>query len=630
MDERFLQLYNSELRHLRSSAGEFAKEYPRVAGQLGIDVDGNEEVHDPYVERLLEGFAYLTARIQRKLDAEFPRVSQGLLETIYPDYLAPTPSMAVVQMQPTLEDSALADGVLIPRGTKLRSRLGKNDRTACEFLTAQDLTLWPIRVADVAFHSSRDLARFNLPKNTKAQSAIRIRLQATAGLSFCDLSLDRLVFYLRGADHLPVSLYENIIANNVGVVLHEKDNMRLKNHAVEGQAIREIGFSADEALLPPSSRGFEGYRLIREYFALPQRFLFFSVNHLAPVIRQIKGNSLELLILLKIPSDDRLGEGQINESALSLYATPAINLFEKRADRVDISPGAHEHLITVDRTRPFDFEIYSVLKVTGHGGERQEFRPFFLSRDDETAKRAYYTLHREERPLTVHERNRTEKPPSYLGSLVSISLVDAANSPYHSELRELGVKALCTNRHLPLTMARGLERGDFEVEINQVETIRCITGPTRPLPSYAQGDIYWRLISHLSLNYLSLVDNDEEEGAAALRELLSLYVTEMKKGADQQIQKRQIEGISHVRSRPITKRMIDGPGRISFVRGLEIELQVNESAFEGFGVFILATVLEKFMAKQISMNSFTQTVLSSEQRGLIHRWPVQVGKKVIL
>jgi type VI secretion system protein ImpG len=631
MDERFLQLYDNELRHLRSTAGEFAKEFPRIAGQLGIDPDGQEEVEDPYVERLLEGFAYLTSRVQLKMDAEFPRVSQGLLETIYPDYLSPTPSMAIVQLQPVVEDPGLMEGVPVPRGTKLRSRLGKGERTPCEFVTAHDLTLWPIEIQEVSYHTSRDLGRFQLPKGkTEAQAALRIRLKAMAGAPFSEMTLDRLVFYLRGADQLPVALYENIVGGNAGAVLHSHQNMRVTNHFLGEEVIEEVGFGADEALLPPSPRGFEGYRLLREYFAFPQRYLFFGVNDFASSLAKIDHDEVDLLILLKNPNDERLGEGRIDSSSLALHATPAINLFEKRTDRVNINPGGHEHLVMVDRTKPRDYEVYAVEQVIGHGGERQEFLPFFRARDDDGTRRAFYTLNRRERPLTVHERERKQKVPSYLGSDVHISLVDSVCSPYHSDLRELGIRTLCTNRHLPLAMARGLSTSDFEIEINEVKSIRCLTGPTRPLPSYADGDVYWRLISHLRLNYTSLLDDEENGGAVALRELLNLYVTDLKKGSDKQIQQRQVEGLLSVKSKPITKRLADGPGRIAFVRGLEITVRFDEQAFEGFGVFVIGAVLERFFAKHVSTNSFTQTAITSEQRGEIHRWPVRIGKKVLI
>src|SRR5687767_5422533 len=145
MDERLLEHYNTELRHIREMAGEFAREFPKIAGRLALDKDAKEICPDPYVERLLEGVAYLAARIHLKLDAEFPRFTQALLETVYPHYLNPIPSMAVVRFDPEQGDDALAAGVPVPRATILRSMLGKGDKTACTFQTAHEVRLLSVR-----------------------------------------------------------------------------------------------------------------------------------------------------------------------------------------------------------------------------------------------------------------------------------------------------------------------------------------------------------------------------------------------------------------------------------------------------------------------------------------------------
>ncbi len=143
MDPRLLRYYNRELQHVREMGSEFAREYPKIAGRLGMD---GTEVADPYVERLLESFAFLTARVQLKIDAEFPDFTQNLMELVYPDYLAPLPAMAVAQFNPVPEEGALADGLLVPRNTSLRSITGKGDRTACEFRTGHDVTIWPVEM----------------------------------------------------------------------------------------------------------------------------------------------------------------------------------------------------------------------------------------------------------------------------------------------------------------------------------------------------------------------------------------------------------------------------------------------------------------------------------------------------
>src|SRR5437870_595193 len=197
MDERLLSLYNTELRHLREMAGEFAREYPKIAGRLALDRDAKEACPDPYVERLLEGFAWLAARVHLKLDAEFPRFTQALLETVYPHYLSPIPSMAIVRFDPDEHDAGLADGLPIPRGTLLRSNIGKGERTACTFQTGQEIRLLPLRIAQVRYFT-RDTVELNLPPELQAKAAIRIRLQATAGVSFGKMKFDPVTFFIRG------------------------------------------------------------------------------------------------------------------------------------------------------------------------------------------------------------------------------------------------------------------------------------------------------------------------------------------------------------------------------------------------------------------------------------------------
>src|SRR3954447_10885143 len=219
MDERLLSLYNTELRHLREMAGEFAREYPKIAGRLGMDREAKEACPDPYVERLLEGFAWLAARVHLKLDAEFPRFTQALLETVYPHYLSPIPSMAVVRFDPEANDSALAPGITIPRTTLLRSNLGKGERTACTFQTAHPVRLLPLKITEARYFT-RDLAELNLslPPQSNCKAALRIRLETTLPIPFKDIALDPLTFFLRGADEFPSMIYEQIFARRTGVV----------------------------------------------------------------------------------------------------------------------------------------------------------------------------------------------------------------------------------------------------------------------------------------------------------------------------------------------------------------------------------------------------------------------------
>jgi type VI secretion system protein ImpG len=624
MDERLLDHYNNELRHLRETAAEFAREFPKIAGRLALDKEAKEFCPDPYVERLLEGFAFLAARVHLKLDAEFPRFTQSILETVYPHFLTPIPSMAVVRFAPDEKEPSLAKGPVVPRGTSLKSILGKGERTACTFRTAHDVRLLPIKIAEVRYFT-RDLGELNLPRELGAKAALRIRLQATAGLTFDKIALDPITFYLRGADDFPVLIYEQIFAHKLGIVV-QTPGQRGKNLAVApANQVKRVGYAESQALLPPSPRSFEGYRLLREYFAFPQRFLFFELGGFASALAECQESQIDLIIPLA-QQETRL-EGRIDASCLDCGCTPVINLFPKQLDRILLTEWFSEFHVVPDRNRALDFEVFQIESVTGYGeaaGEEQEFKPFYLAKDTDLFSGAFFTTNRAPRVLTAREKQFGKKS-SYAGTEVFISLVDANAGPYRSDLRQLGIEALCTNRHLPIQMATGVSDSDFSMELSApISGIKCVTGPTVPRPSMAEGRFSWRLISHLSLNYFSLLDSRSAEGAAALREILKLYID----GADRQLQ-RQIEGLRNVKSKSILRR-VDSPGPITFARGLEIELEFDENAFEGTGVFLIGAVLEQFFAKYVSINSFTETVVRTQQRGVIMRWSAVPGKRQII
>lgn len=624
MDERLLEHYNTELRHLREMAAEFAREFPKIAGRLALDKEAKEICPDPYVERLLEGFAFLAARIHLKLDAEFPRFTQALLETIYPHYLSPIPAMAIVRFDPEAGDSALATGIPIPRGTLLRSNIGKGERTSCTFRTAHPVRLLPIKVTEARYFT-RDLGELNLPPEAACKAAFRIRLETTVPLPFKDIALDPLSFFIRGSDDLPSMIYEQIFAARSGVALLSPSERGKLLGVLPPACIRRVGFSDDETLLPASPRSFEGYRMLREYFAFPQRYRFFGLAGLEDALKNCAGQQLDILILLK-DVDTRL-ETRVTASCFELFCTPAINLFSKHLDRIELSDRFSEFQVVADRNRPLDFEIFELESVTGYGaltGEEQEFRPFYLARDTDSGTGGFYTVNRVPRVLSAREK-KFGSHSVYAGTDAYLSLVDSQSAPYRTDLRQLGITALCTNRHLPIQLAVGVSRSDFTMDVSApVAAIRCLSGPTLPRPSQAEGRFSWRLISHLSLNYLSLVEAGGHDGASAIREILRLYADT----SDRQTV-RQIEGLLKIESKTVVRRA-QAPGPVSFARGLEIGLTFDEHAFEGTGVFILGAVLEQFFAKYVSLNSFTETVIRTQQRGEIMRWPAQMGKRQIL
>jgi type VI secretion system protein ImpG len=618
---RRLDYYNEELQYLREMGEVFARENPKVAGRLGLD---SFECADPYVERLLEGVAFLTARVRMKLDDEFPSFTQSLVETVYPHYLCPTPSMTVVQFQPDYAEPSLAEGVTIPRDSVLRSGGGIGDDYSCQYRTGHDVTLWPIVLTEAEYYT-REISSLGLPDRRDVSAGIRLRLKTMGGLLFSDIDLNKLTLFIRGGGDVGARLYEAIFSHGVGVVMRPTGTAPAWQRTLSAERIRQVGFGDDEHLLPYGSRSFQGYRLLHEFFAFPQRYMFFEIGGLNKYIGSAVTTELDIFILLK-QGDPRL-ENEVAANNFVLNCAPAINLFPLEPDRVDVSDTVSRFHIVGDRTRPLDFEIYQVNRITGHGthmGDRQVFEPFYSAKGYDSESRAYFSTHRMPRRLSERELNHGTRS-GYSGSEVYVSLVDANAAPYSPDIRQLALETLCTNRDLPLLMQTGVLNSDFTLDAHApVEGIRVVAGPTSPRASLAEGAFTWRIINHLSLNYLSLMDTEEGDAASALRELLGLYGSV----ADPGIRK-QINSLRQVRSAPITRR-VEGPGQIAFARGLEIQVTMEEESVEGAGTFLLGAVLERFFAKHVSLNSFTETVIQTSEQGELKRWKARMGQRKLV
>jgi type VI secretion system protein ImpG len=619
MDSRLLHHYNNELHFMREMGGEFARHFPKIGGRLGME---NLECSDPYVERLLEGFAFLTARVQLKIEEEFPRFCQHLLEMVYPDYLAPLPSMTIVQLMPDSGDGDLVDGFTVERGTRLRSGLGPQMQTPCEFRTSHDVELYPISITDADYLATRaSLANLGIRPDRQVGAGISIKIDAAKGVRIGDLAMHELPLFLSGSGTIPLTLYEHILAGVCGLSIIHGEKANRKVVSLSKTNVQAYGFGADQAMLNFRSRSFEGYRLLREYFAFPERFRFINFTGLNKALSDIEGESFELVIHLKSRENDL--ENVVDKSHFMPFCTPAINLFPKRTDRISLNTKDHEFHLVADKSRPMDYEIHQVLGVTGYGkhtDERQEFLPFYGLKGDHIPAEhaAFFTVQRKPRMLSSQQHARGARS-AYLGQEVFISLVDANEAPYSTELIQAGVHTMCSNRDLPMQMPLAQKGGDFNLEVNApVDTIKCVAGPTRPGNQITTGDYAWRVISHLSLNYLSLIDENEDEGAAALRELLELYSN------GNTVSERQINGLMKVNAKPVTRRL-PIPGPISFGRGLEITMTLDAGGFEAGGMYLFGSVLNEFFSKYVSINHMTETVVLREDKTEVARWPVKTG-----
>lgn len=618
MDAKFLEFYNQELKFIRETGAEFAKEYPKIAGRLGLD---GFDCSDPYVERLLEGFAFLSARIHLKLDASFPKFTQHLMEQLFPTFLQPTPSMIIAQFNPDFDEGSLTEGVEIPKQTALHSLLGKGEQTACEYRTSHDIKLWPLKLSKAEFVNAQELATYttNTSLSYSPKTAIMLTLETAPGIKFSEIALDSLMLHIRGTESFPLYLFEALFKGYQGCLYKSSGKKWRKQEAKTNIAAH--GYSKEEALTSYCNRQFDGFRLLKEYFAFAKRYLFLSIDNLQATLKQCQEEKIQLLLLLD-HNDTRL-ENLVSADNFALHCTPAINLFPKRAERINVSRLNNDFHVVPDKLRPLDFEVCSVNNIKGFSSSLDsttDFNPLYGG--DEASNNhhsAFYTTSRETRNLNVNQRKFGHRS-SYIGTEVYLSLVDPKNAPYADSLRQLAVDTLCCNRDLPLMMPLGKSKTDFTIETGApCESVRCVGEPTRPSSPLSEGNIAWDLINQLSINFLGINDDESTSALTKLKTLLGLMMNKKDNA-----QSKQIDGIIDLKTRQITSRL-PFAGPICFGRGVAIELTVDELAYEGNSVFMLGMILDQFFAQYVSINSFTQLILNSSDSGEIYRWPIRIG-----
>jgi len=626
MDPRLLEYYNQELIYMRELAGEFAQAHPKIARRLGMQAG---EVADPYVERLIESFCFMSARMQIKLDAEFPRFTGRLLDVLYPNYVAPTPSMAVARLYPSRTEGNLVDGFPIARGTAFTARIPAGETTACEFRSGQDITIYPLEIVEARLTGiPPDIPALDsyVPAHTQVRGALRLRLRTTGEAKISRLrGLDRLPVYLAGDEQVASHLFELLHAAGVATLTGEPGHFTTRRrplHAVTNNAVVHDGFGTEQGLLPLTWSKFHGHNLLHEYFACPSRFYFFTLTGLEEGLRQVDSKEVEIVVLLD-QSPDRLAN-LVDASRFALFCTPVINLFPKRTDRIDLSEAESEFHVVPARLAPLDYEVFSVETMSGQvdlTSAQLEFRPLYQTlNNDEGNYGRYFSTRRERRLMSDSARRYGTRTP-YIGSEMFVSLVDQHEAPYAESIRYLSVNAHVTNRDLPRLVPRDGIDDLTMADSAPLESIGLIRAPTAPQAPYAEREMAWRLIRQLNFNYLPLEDLDHRPGGQGLRDLLRLFLND---GNSEH--RRQVESLVGVMTRPVTRKL-PGNGPLVFGRGIECSLTVDENGFSGTSPYLFGVVLEHYLARHVSINSFTQTEMHSMQRGRVARWPVRMGAR---
>ncbi len=618
LDPRLLRFYNDELAYLRDDARAFGEEHETVAGRLGLKTPTDP---DPYVERLLEGVAYLGARVQLKLHDQYPEFTQHLLHAVQPHYLAPTPSMCVAGFEPKEGDPILIKGHQVPRGTPLVATAGDANGAPVQFRTGHDVTLWPLRITQAEYLASRAaVAPFAAAADVRAEAGLRLRFETTPGVDLPQVLPANLPIYLAGSEAVPGELYRQIAGETLAVIARSADAAAGGAGWARLPLPGQVGFADSEALLPAEQRSFRGYRLLAEYFACPERFLFVDLKELARAFRASpKACDVVLLFSRSAP----VLHQAVQPANFRLHATPAINLFEKQLGRVQVSRFEHEHHVVPDRTRPLDFEIFRVLDVQAHQHGQVDPRTVaplyaFGALLYDWSEALFYTTQLRPRRLSTREQ-RLRKRTDYVGTETWISLTAPGDPSRLDEVNELAVRALVTNRELPELLSF---RGDqhFTVSGVPVRAVSVLRAPTRPRPPLGLGDAAWRVIGHLTPNYATLAP-EEGEDPRVLRDHLALYGRQ-----DDPSLRRQVDGVLGVSSSKVARR-VPGLDRMAIARGHRVKLRLDDGAFDRGRMFLFGAVVERFLAEFASINSFTETHVSSAGEGEFARWPPRIGRQ---
>lgn len=601
MDDKLLYYYEQELTFIRQMGAEFAKKYPKIAVRLLLEPD---KCDDPHTERLIEAFAFISGRIRKKIDDDFPEITESLLNIIYPHYVNPIPSMAIVKFEP-IQQNISEGGYQIGEKTTLYSK--PVNGKPCQFTTCYPVILWPVEVVSAEIQEPKTLVK-------NAVQAIVIRLKTFNNLSFSELGWKNLRFFLNGPYQHIFHLYE-LLFNNVCHIECESANQHGGKVKIPlaPDDIRPVGFDPAENMLPYSSRSFPGYLLLFEYFCFPEKFLFFDLNGLEKIQAMELNDTMDIWFYLNRKAKSHL---VIDKDTFCLNGTPVVNLFNRIAEPIRVEHLKTEYNVIPNIRRQEATEIYSINKVTATSASSPdkavEYKPFYslrhhLDDEDSYGLRAYW-----------HMQRRPSGRKGDEGTEVFLSFADLNFKMVDPEAEILTIHTTCTNRDLPPRLPFGDPNGDFSIEVAApVKQINCLIKPSSVRRPTLGGALQWRLISHLSLNYLSLVNG----GGDALKEILKLYDFDNSPSTRQQIQ-----GIVSLHSQHVTRRI----GQ-SFCRGVRVTIEFDENKFVGAGVYLFASVLERFLGQYVSVNSFSQMVAKTIQnKEVLKTWAPRSGNQVLL
>jgi len=609
--DELLPYYEKELAFIRQMGAEFANEHPKIAGRLGINA---ETIEDPHVSRLIESFAYLNARIQHKLDDDFPELSDALLSVLFPHYQRPIPAMTIVQF--VADSEKMESACHLEKDSLLDTEQYNGE--SCRFRTIYDTTIHPFEVAE-----AKVLGRpFTTPGSKQfkgAAAVLKLSLQTFAEETlFTKEKPDRIRFYLKGQSQHINPLYERLL-NQCQAIFLANSEEHSNPVRLPISTIQPVGFALDEGLLPYPETSFMGYRLLTEYFAFPEKFMFFELRGFADKIPENAQNRLDFYIYLA-ESDIEL-EHNISAQSFQLGCVPAVNLFHHRADPIKLDHTSTEYEIIADARRPEGYEIYSIEAVSAStsSGDTESYLPLYgVNHENQNQENhAYWFSSRRHAKLGNNLRDEATD--------VFLSLVDLHFNPNNPDDRTLALETICSNRNQPANLPFSNQQPLLQCvdSAPPCSAIRCLTQPGTSIQPSLRNNARWRLISHLSLNHLSITGGDQATNA--LKEILRLYDFK-----DASVNRAQIDSINRITCRSINAPLsIDG--HTSLCRGIEVEIELDDLHMSGSSSFLFATVLEHFFALYCSINSFTRVLVKLKNKeGYLKKCPPRAGEKILL
>ena len=617
MLEELLPYYERELSFLREMSGEFAQRYPKIARRLQMDGD---QCEDPHVERLVEAFAFLTARVHRKLDDEYPEITEAFIQVLYPHYMRPIQAATILQLSTDPKKPEIAGRYTVPRHhTALAPEV---QGIECRFRTCFDLDLWPIDLAE---------ARLDLTQNSEylrrlgpAAAILTLDLAAQGNLTFAGLKVDKLRFFLDGNPPLMHILYELLFARLTGIRVSDGSDDPAHTVILPPSALRPVGFEADESMLDFDARSFPGYRLLSEYFAFPDKFMFFEIAGLDHAKLLHGGSRLRIQLLFSQFGDTerhtRLLQ-TLSAQNFKLGCVPVVNLFQQAGEPIRITQKQLTYPVLVDGRRASAYEVYSIDSVvrvekTDAEESTQNVPPFYsIHHFSGEQEHPFYWYATRERSVRRHDR----------GTDVQIALVDLDFQPVRPDAEVLSLQLTCSNRNLPEAIpfggASGTSEGFTIPNHSVIKSAWPLRKPSPSLPPPGKRGLQWRLISHLSLNQLSMV----AQGKEPLQEVLGLY-----NYTESSAVTRQIQGITAITSQATTARL-PSRGFAIFARGIEVAMTFDESYYVGSNLYLFASILERFFAHFCPPNSFVKLrMFTRQQEGEVAQWPARAGETALI